>query len=151
MFIKNHSYYPPKDKKKWLAGLRERAKARRGIPLSEEHKRKLSLAKTDKPKAGYKITNGYKYLFLPKHPLRRSGKYYAEHRYVLENYLRKKEPTSEYLEEVEGKKYLKKGIVVHHVDRDKLNNKAENLMASERKKHHGHLVTCPHCHKTFNY
>lgn len=151
VFTKGHIYYPPRDKE----AATRRAKAigikLRGRRLSNEHREKLSLVKLNKPRIGYKMVNGYKYLFLPEHPFKRHGKYYAEHRYSIEGYLRKTDPNNIALVEVEGIKYLRRDWVVHHIDRNKLNNDPMNLLPSPRKKHHGWIVTCPHCSRAFNY
>lgn len=153
MFTKGHGYYPPKNRKDWLEKMRKGAALRRGTSLTEETKNKLRLAKENKPlKGGIKINSqGYRYLFLPNHPFKQSGKYYAEHRFVVENYLRENDPENEALLEVNGVKYLRPDYIVHHINRKKLDNRPENLRAMPRNKHHGHIITCPFCNQEFNY
>lgn len=117
----------------------------RGRKLSDEHKRKISLSnmgrivseetrikigngnrgKTGKMNGrwnGGRFTkNGYLLVINKDHPRRKNIGYVFEHRLIVEKILGR---------------FLKKGEEVHHIDRNRLNNKKENLMCFARKKSH---------------
>jgi len=98
--------------------------------LSEEHKKSISdgLKKRfkDNPpkrksgkecngwKGGTGVRNGYRWVYVGKYELMQ------EHRYVMEKYL--------------GRKLLKEEII-HHINRDKLDNRIENLEIVNRSSH----------------
>lgn len=64
-------------------------------------------------KGGKILVDGYYYIYKPEHPNSTKDGYVAEHRLVME--------------ESVGR-FLKKEEVVHHVNRDPLDNSPENLM-----------------------
>lgn len=101
-------------------------------PRTEEHRRKMSLAKKGVPldrvgdknpswKGGIKTDkHGYIYIYCPEHPSARA-KYVREHRLVMEKRLGR---------------YLTPEEVVHHIDFNKQNNNIDNLMLFETRKSH---------------
>jgi hypothetical protein len=88
------------------------------------------------------MTNGYVSLWVTEHPFAanasRTGGYILEHRLVMEEHLRKTDPTSPYLVEVDGRLYLPRGIEVHHRNGVKTDNRIENLQAMTRSEHTAH-------------
>ncbi len=77
---------------------------------------------------GKYICNGYYVIFKPEHPNRDVKNMILEHRFVME---------------LKIGRYLNKGEVVHHIDKNTLNNHPDNLMLfknqSEHTKHHAKL------------
>jgi len=71
-------------------------------------------------RSGYKVRYGYM----------------LQHRLVMEEWLRKNEPNSEFLVEVNDKKYLNPKCIIHHIDFDKGNNIIENLYIFKGHKEH---------------
>lgn len=74
---------------------------------------------------------GYVLLKIPDHPFARHGGWVLEHRYVAEKYLLTKETSVE----IDGKRYLRRDLNVHHIDGNKLNNDMSNLMIITRSEH----------------
>ena len=84
---------------------------------------------------GWTTSNGYKYLYLPGHPMASKQGYVAEHRMVMS--------------EMIGRP-LHRGEHVHHKNRDRMDNRPENLelvsAAEHMATHWAPLsVTCPCC------
>lgn len=73
-----------------------------------------------KTRVEYRMSWGYKYVFMPSHPHANAGAYVAEHRLVMEKFLQR---------------YLLPEEVVHHKNHDKLDNRIENLEVCTRKEH----------------
>ena len=71
-------------------------------------------------KSRFVSTDGYAYIYCPSHPKAKPGGNVLEHRYVMENHLRR---------------YLAKEEVVHHVNGDKSDNRIENLKLSTLNEH----------------
>ena len=99
------------------------SKASKGFKHSEETKQKLSEFNKGKNnsmygkipvnyKGGYVRKDGYKELYV-------NGKQVLEHRYVW----------------MEHNSYIKNNCVVHHIDRNKLNNNISNLMMMTNVQH----------------
>lgn len=63
-------------------------------------------------KGGCILIKGYRFVYAPEHPNKRYGRYMAEHRLVMEQKLGR---------------YLTAKEVVHHKDKNPLNNAPENL------------------------
>ena len=58
------------------------------------------------------------------------------HRFIMEEWLRIHDPNSSHLIEVKGIKYLKPTCIVHHIDKDTLNNVIDNLQIFENQGDH---------------
>jgi hypothetical protein len=85
-----------------------------------------------------------------EHPFSDMHGYIMEHRYVVEEWLKKNEPTSPYLSSVvskSGKIYqcLMPIAKVHHKNNIKNDNRIENLAVVGSQKEHFHYNYCPHC------
>ena len=74
-------------------------------------------------------TDGYLYVLANGHPFAKNGSYVFEHRLVMEERMRAEAPDHKFLIEVDGVKYLRPEIHVHHIDENKRNNKRANLIA----------------------
>lgn len=87
-----------------------------------------------------KTKNGYAFVRDYSHPFAQKDGWIWEHRVVAERYLLKKEDSVI----IKGKKYLKPDLHVHHKDRNKLNNKPNNLLIMTRSEHTRlHNLLCP--------
>lgn len=89
-----------------------------------------------------KQSDGYLYERSAEHPFASggNGEYVLQHRLVAEQHLRAEMPGSEFLIEIDGQKYLRQGIDVHHIDRDRANNAISNL-----------VVCTPAAHNAFHH
>lgn len=86
--------------------------------------------------------NGYIMVRMPGHPFANDG-YVYEHRLVVEERTRKKDPNNPLLIEVAGEKYLKPVAVVHHIDEVKTNNEPSNLMLLPHQRAHAFIHNSP--------
>lgn len=77
---------------------------------------------------------GYVKVKVEGHPFAVSG-YVNKHRLVVEDVMREKVPDHKFLVEIDGRKYLRQEISVHHIDEDKSNNDFENLIACTAAAH----------------
>ena len=87
-----------------------------GKKLSKEHRTKLSLAMMGNQytfKGGRMLRSGYVFILSPNHPSKNNNGYVREHHLVIEKNLGR---------------YIKAGEVGHHVDHNRINNDATNLM-----------------------
>lgn len=90
-----------------------------------------------------KSSAGYIYIYIPAHPYSRNG-YMAEHRLVMENYLRKNKPNHLALIKIKGKKYLRPKWRVHHKGikysmnsiKNKQDNRIKNFKLFPNEKEH---------------
>ena len=73
--------------------------------------------------------DGYLYVNVEGHPFAKCGAYVFEHRLIVEAWMRDKAPDHRFLVEVDGVKYLRPEIEVHHRDENKRNNAITNLLA----------------------
>lgn len=110
--------------------------ANTGVKFTEERKLKIKLNRPDfngnkNPRwlGGNFISRGYRFIYSPKHPLRNIKGYVREHLFILYKHL-------------SGN--IKKSNVIHHIDKNKLNNNINNLMVM--KDHGAHRRI--HCNRT---
>lgn len=69
----------------------------------------------------YRISWGYKYIFMPEHPNSTKQGYIAEHRLVAEEKI---------------KRYLLREEVIHHINGVRDDNRPENLLVMSKSEHH---------------
>lgn len=104
------------------------------IAMIGEGNHQFGLKGKDNPtwKSDIKIsTYGYRMIRVLDHPFRNSSDFVFEHRLVAEQYL-----LTEYNSvTINGKKYLKPELEVHHKDQNKLNNDPTNLLVLTKSEH----------------
>lgn len=86
---------------------------------------------------GLKRNNGncpVKRIYIKNHPYSKNGEI-LEHRFVMEKWLNKNYPESPYLIKNGNKKYLNPKIIIHHKDKNRKNNRIENLQCVTKKEH----------------
>lgn len=81
-----------------------------------------------------KQSDGYLYESSVNHPFSCNG-YVLQHRLVAERHLIFQHPNHHFLTEVNGVKYIKKGLDVHHINKDKSDNDPSNLVVCTSKAH----------------
>lgn len=140
-FIKGHNmqgdYNPQKENLK----VQEESLWDRLTP--EEQQRRLSQLKNfprgeEHPNwaGGQYITDsGYRYILVNDHPSSVGG-YMAEHRLVVEEWLRNNNPEHQYMELVDGLPCLKRDTVIHHRNEVKTDNFIENLVLMNNQSTH---------------
>jgi len=82
-----------------------------------------------------KHSDGYLYRASEHHPFASSEMYVFDHRLVMEEWMRETVPGHKFLIEVDGVKYLRTEIHVHHIDENKQNNRRKNLLACTASSH----------------
>jgi HNH endonuclease/NUMOD3 motif len=112
--------------------------------LSDSHLGELNPGYGKKPanyRGWYRTPDGYIMRRVEGHPFAPRNLLF-EHRIVVERHLRKTDPASEYLTEVDGVLYLRPDIQIHHLDGVKDNNKVSNLqpmtISEHTRWHHAH-------------
>lgn len=87
-------------------------------------------------KLGSTVSDGYLYLHVVGHPFQSLGGHYvAEHRLVVEEWLRVEAPEHPFLVDVDGVSYLRSEIAVHHRNGNKRDNRKDNLLACTKAAH----------------
>lgn len=122
--------------------------------MTDEHKKKISDSlkkhRKDNPLRGKnnpnwrggtrRLSSGYTWVYHPEHPFSSKGKkfigYVLEHRLKMEQLLTHFEPNSNFLIEVDGNKYLKPVVIVHHKNRNRSDNRLENLEIIDSQSEH---------------
>lgn len=74
---------------------------------------------------------GYRQIRVLDHPYRDSNDFVLEHRLVAEEYLLNDDNSIV----INGKRYLKKEYVVHHINHNRLDNRPENLAVMFKSEH----------------
>ena len=87
--------------------------AKTKLKISQKRKGKYKGSENPHWKGGSIIVGGYRYIHLPTHPHATKDGYVCEHRLVMEKML---------------KRYLEPKEVVHHINRNKLDNRPLNLI-----------------------
>lgn len=101
--------------------------ALKGHKVSNETRRKISKANKGINNGMFKgrtYSKGYIYIYSPYHPFANSSNYVAEHRLIMEKYL---------------KRFLKSEEVVHHINHIRDDNNIKNLHLCSNKKEHTKL------------
>lgn len=108
-------------KKKFSKSVEGRPSPRKNVKLTEETKRKLSIAKTKKG-IGHKKTrqDGYIAVYFPDHPKSNKDGYIMEHDLIMECYIGR---------------WLKDEEVVHHKNKIRNDNRIENLELMTFREH----------------
>lgn len=82
-------------------------------------------------------STGYVTFKKPEHPYAaNASKRVFEHRLVIETWLRESDPQHPFLIDIEGVKYLRREIDVHHINCVRDDNRRTNLMAVTKDAHH---------------
>lgn len=121
---RNRYDHPVSDKVR--ANATQLGKRRKGSKQSAETKKKLSdlrkgkMRKPSKYGGHSKDRYGYVYVYCPEHPHSSADGYVMEHRLVMESYIGR---------------YLEKDEAVHHINRNKKDNRLENLQLMTRSEH----------------
>lgn len=107
-----------------------------------EHREQKSESRMDSKNPMWKggvvsQSEGYLYEKANGHPFASggNGSYVLQHRLIAERHLRAAMPDSKFLIEIDGQKYLRREIEVHHVDRNRANNEVDNLVVCTSEAH----------------
>ena len=80
-------------------------------------------------------SEGYRYIRQKfAHPFASNG-YVFEHRLVMEDRMRREVPDHKFLVEIDGKRYLRREIQVHHRNESRVDNCPDNLLAMTGNAH----------------
>lgn len=104
------------------------------IRMTGENNHQYGLKGNKNPtwKSDERITNhGYKMIRQLNHPFKNNYGFVFEHRLIAEQYLLNEDNSIE----IDGKKYLKPELEVHHIDFNKLNNNPDNLIVLTKSEH----------------
>lgn len=96
---------------------------------------KYSREKHHSWKGGKYLDHGYWKILMWEHPNHDNDGYIAEHRFLMEEFLKKTDPSHPALED----NYLSKQWIVHHKNGVKTDNRLENLEVMPRNQHHSWL------------
>ena len=103
-----------------------------GFSGKNNHQYGLKGSKNASWKSDEKISvYGYKLIRVLDHPFRNGDDFVFEHRLIAEKYLLNEENSIE----INGKRYLKPDLIVHHIDHNRLNNSVDNLAIYTRAEH----------------
>jgi predicted nucleic acid-binding Zn ribbon protein len=80
-------------------------------------------------------SDGYLYMRTDNHPFASHGKYALEHRLIMEAWMRETAPTHKFLIDIDGVKYLRPEIEIHHINENKRDNRVKNLLACTASTH----------------
>lgn len=118
---------PEKSRKRLSEKMKGRPSSLKGIKLSDETKKKISEGKRgkyiNKTQFGGHVknrTDGYIYIYCPTHPKATKDGYVMEHILVMENHINR---------------YLNTDEVVHHKNKNRSDNRIENLQLMKSKEH----------------
>lgn len=93
------------------------------------------------------VVYGYTSIPTEDHPFGGVTRRVMEHRLVMEEHLRQKNPKHLALVLIDGKKYLSRDWVVHHKNGKRNDNRVENLELFYMAHHTGHSIICVNCGK----
>ena len=80
-------------------------------------------------------SSGYLLSYADDHPFALHGRYVFEHRLIAEAWMRDKAPDHHFLVEVDGVKYLRPEVEVHHRNENKRDNRITNLLVCTQQAH----------------
>jgi hypothetical protein len=133
-FISGHNNRGQKRSEATRAKLRE-GKLGEGNP----HYGKLGPASASWKGGVLEHADGYILQYAPDHPFA-SKRYVMQHRLIAEAALRESDPSSEFLAEVDGERYISPKADVHHDNEVKTDNRVENLIVMWKGDHTRHHV-----------
>lgn len=105
------------------------------MPLEVNPHHHMQGKRNPKWNGGVRKSRGYHYILSPDHPFKDKRGYVAEHRLVIEQYLREHDSSHHALVEIDGKKYLSPKYNVHYTEKakGKGDNRPEVLMVVKKK------------------
>jgi hypothetical protein len=99
---------------------------RRAVTTGEDH---------SNWKGGSTVSDGYLYLNMREHPFPSLGNYVAEHRLIVEEWMRVEAPGHHFLVMLNDVPYLRSDVDVHHRNGNKRDNRRGNLLACTKPAH----------------